>query len=154
MKRLASLLPIVPFLALALWFGTRSRGFFAVFLIGHALVHLMYIVPEPPAEQNGLEWPFRLDNSWALSAFGLSNQAVRTIGAVLATLAVLGFLVTGMGILLDLGWWTGAAVASAVTSLVFMTAYVQPLILLGLAIDLFVMSLVWLRWPPTSFLPG
>ena len=149
MNRLTSLLPIVPFLALALWVSTRSRVFFAVFLIGHALVHVMYFVPEPSADQNGLEWPFRLDSSWVLS--GLSSQSIRALGAVLAILATVGFLATGVGLLLDVGWWTGAAVVSAVTSLVLMTAYLQPLILLGLVIDIFVLSTVVLRWPPTSF---
>lgn len=150
MNRLTSLLPIVPFLALALWFSTRSRLFFAVFLIGHALVHVMYFVPEPSADQNGLEWPFRLDSSWALSR--LPSQTIRALGAGLAILAIIGFLTTGIGLLLDVGWWTGAAVVSAVISLVFMTVYVQPLILLGLVIDVFVLSMVLLRWPPTSFL--
>lgn len=149
MNRLTSLLPIVPFLALALWFSTRSRVFFAVFLIGHALVHVMYFVPGPSADQNGLEWPFRLDSSWALS--GLPSETIRTLGAVLAILSIIGFLATGIGLLLDVGWWTGVAVVSAAISLVFIAAYVQPLILLGLVIDVFVLSMVLLRWPPASF---
>lgn len=154
MNRLTSLLPIVPFLALALWFSTRSRVFFGVFLIGHALVHVMYFVPTPPADQRGLEWPFRLDRSWALDGLGLSTQTIRVIGAALAILAVVGFVVTGIGLLLDVGWWTGSAVVSAIASLLLFVAYLQPLIALGLAIDVFVLSLVLLRWPPTSYLPG
>ncbi|HUG32917.1 MAG TPA: hypothetical protein VMM14_08490 [Acidimicrobiia bacterium] len=154
MNRITSLLTIVPFLALALWLSTRSRVFFGAFLIGHALVHVMYFVPQPPADQSGLEWPFRLDSSWALSGIGLSSQTIRVIGAALAILAVGGFLATGIGLLLDVGWWTGVAVVAAITSLLLMATYTQPLILLGLVIDLFVLSMVWLRWLPTSIVLG
>lgn len=36
MSRFTPLLPIVPFLALALWLGTRYRWFLGAFLVGHA----------------------------------------------------------------------------------------------------------------------
>lgn len=154
MNRLTPLLPIIPFLALGLWFSTRSRVFFGAFLIGHALVHLMYFVPEPPVDQTSMQWPFHLDRSWALSGLGTSSQTIRVIGVVLAILVVVGFTAAGMALLLDLGWWTGVAVASAVVSLVLLAAYIQPLIALGLVIDLFVLSLILLQWPSTNFLVG
>lgn len=154
MNRLTPLLPIIPFLALALWFSTRSRWFFGVFLIGHALVHVMYFLPEPPADQTPLEWPFHLDRSWILSSFGLSIQTLKTVGMSLAVAATAGFLVTGVGLLIDAGWWTAFGAVSAVVSLLLLGAYLQPLIALGLIIDAFVLSLILASWPPTTFVGG
>jgi hypothetical protein len=88
---------MLPFLALAAWFDTRTRIFFRAFLIGHALVHVMYLVPEPPADQTSLEWSFHLDRSWVFSALGLTSQTVRIVGAVLVVVAVVGFIATGDG---------------------------------------------------------
>lgn len=152
MNRLTPLLPIIPFLALGLWFSTRSRVFFGAFLISHALVHVMYFVPEPPADQTSLQWPFHIDRSWALSGLGISTPTIRTIGAVLAILVVIGFTAAGIGLLINVGWWTGVAVVSAIVSLLLLAAYIQPLIALGLVIDIVVLSLILLRWPSTSFM--
>lgn len=154
LNRLTPLLPIIPFLALALWFSTRSRWFFGVFLIGHALVHVMYFVPEPPSEQTPLEWPFHLDRSWILSNLGLSAQTLKAVGTALAAVAIAGFVVTGIGLLIDAGWWTGVGVASAVASFLLLAAYLQPLIALGLIIDAFVLSVILISWPLTEFVGG
>ncbi|MGA7228366.1 MAG: hypothetical protein WBZ45_09190 [Acidimicrobiia bacterium] len=152
MNRLTALLPIVPFLALALWFGTRSRVFFGAFLIGHALVHAMYFVPEPPAHQTSLEWPFHLDRSWLLSGYGISVQAIRLIGGVLAVVAVVGFVGAGIGLFANAGWWAPAGVVSAVASLLLLGAYLQPLLALGLIINIVVLSVVLFGWPELGYL--
>ena len=154
MNRLTPLLPIIPFLALALWFSTRSRWFFGVFLIGHALVHVMYFVPEPPSDQTPLEWPFHLNRSWILSNFGLSAQTLKIVGTVLAVVSIAGFVVTGIGLLMDAGWWTGVGVASSVASFLLLATYLQPLIALGLIIDAFVLSVILISWLPTEFIGG
>lgn len=151
MKRLVPLLPIIPFLALALWFSARSRWLFGAFLIGHALVHVMYFVPEPPADQTPLEWPFHLDRSWILSDLGMSTQALKVVGIVLAVVSVVGFAVTGVGLLIDAAWWTGAGVVSAVASLLLLATFLEPLIALGLVIDTFVLAVILLAWPPITF---
>lgn len=154
MNRLTPLLPVIPFLALALWFSTRSRWFFGVFLIGHALVHVMYFVPEPPADQTPLEWPFHLDRSWILSNLGLSSQTLKTVGTVLAIVSIAGFVATGVGLLMGAGWWTAVGVVSASASFVLLFAYLQPLIALGLIIDAFVLSVILVSWPSTTFMGG
>jgi hypothetical protein len=154
LHRLTPLLPILPFVALALWFSTRSRWFFGVFLIGHALVHVMYFVPEPPEDQTPLEWPFHLDRSWILSNVGLSAQTLKAVGTVLAVVSIGGFVVTGVGLLSGAGWWTGIGGASAIASLLMLAAYLQPLIALGLIIDAFVLSVILISWPPTKFIGG
>lgn len=145
MNRLGSLLPILPFLLVALWLGTRYRWFLGVFLIGHALVHLMYFLPEPEG-QSRLEWPFHLDRSWILS-----GQALRTIGWILAAIAVVGFLVAAVAVLIGTAWWTTAAAAAALVSLLLMILFLQPLIALGVLINLFVLSVALWEWPPVAF---
>lgn len=105
----------------------------------------MYFVPKPPADQTNLDWPFRLDRSWLLSGLGVSTQTIRVIGGVLALVVVIGFVVTGIGLLANAGWWMAAGVGSAVVSLLLLGAYVQPLIILGLIIDLFLLSLILLE---------
>lgn len=152
MSRLTPLLPIVPFLALALWMGTRYRWFLGALMVGHALVHLMYFLPEPGSDENPLEWPFHLDRSWLLS--GLSPQTVRAIGSVLAIAAVVGFVVTGAAVLVDAAWWGGAAIGAATASLALLIIFFQPLLLLGLLIDVFVLSMALWQWPTVSFLAG
>lgn len=151
MNRLTPLIPIIPFLALALWFSTRSQWFFGAFLIGHALVHIMYFVPEPPADQTPLEWPFHLDRSW-ISNLGMSTQALKAVGIVLAVVSIVGFVATGVGLLIDAGWWTGLGVVSAVASLLLLAVFLKPLIALGLIIDAFVLSVILLAWPPITFI--
>lgn len=150
MNRLTPLIPIIPFLALALWFSTRTQWFFGAFLIGHALVHIMYFVPEPPADQTPLEWPFHLDRSW-ISNLGMSTQALKAVGIVLAVVSIVGFVATGVGLLIDAGWWTGLGVVSAVASLLLLAVFLKPLIALGLIIDAFVLSVILLAWPPITF---
>lgn len=150
MNRLTLLIPIIPFLALALWFSTRTQWFFGAFLIGHALVHIMYFVPEPPADQTPLEWPFHLDRSW-ISNLGMSTQALKAVGIVLAVVSIVGFVATGVGLLIDAGWWTGLGVVSAVASLLLLAVFLKPLIALGLIIDAFVLSVILLAWPPITF---
>jgi hypothetical protein len=152
MNRLTPLTPIIPLLALALWYSTRSRWFFAAFLIGHALVHVMYFVPEPPADRTPLKWPFHLDRSWILSNLGMSTQALKAVGIVLAVVSIVGFAVTGVGILIDAGWWTGVGVVSAVASLLLLATFLDPLIALGLIINTFVLSVILLAWPPITFI--
>jgi len=151
MNRLTPLIPIVPFLALALWFSTRSRWFFGAFLIGHALVHVMYFLPEPPPDQTPLEWPFHLDRSWILSNLGMSTQTGKALGIVLAVVSIVGFAATGVALLVGAGWWTGVGVVSAVASMLLLATFLQPLIALGLIIDAFVLSVIVLAWPPITF---
>lgn len=145
MNRLGSLLPILPFVVAALWLGTRFRWFLGAFLIAHGLVHVMYFVPEPQ-DQSGLDWPFHLDRSWVLS-----GQAMRAVGSILAALAVVAFLVAAVAVLVDAAWWTMAAAAAAAVSLLLMILFLQPLIMLGILINVFVLSVALWEWPPVAF---
>lgn len=141
-----SLLPLLPFVLIALWLGTRYRWFLGVFLIAHALVHVMYFVPEPENE-TGLDWPFHLDRSWLLS-----GQTMKTVGMVLAAAAVVAFLSAGVAVLADLAWWPVVAAAASVVSLVVMVVFLQPMIALGILINAFVLTVALWAWPPVRFM--
>jgi len=89
--------------------------FVGIFLILHALVHLLY-----PGQalrffelRPGLTWP---DGSWAFS--GLLGEAVtRNLAAVFLAVTALGFLAGSLGLFLGQGWWRAAVVAAAVLSI-------------------------------------
>jgi hypothetical protein len=66
--------------------------------------------------------------------------------------SIVGFAVTGVGILIDAGWWTGVGVVSAVASLLLLATFLDPLIALGLIINTFVLSVILLAWPPITFI--
>lgn len=146
MNPLKSLLPLLPFVLIALWLGTRYRWFLGVFLIAHALVHVMYFVPEPEGEI-GLDWPFHLDRSWLLS-----GQTMKTLGTVLAAAAAVAFLAAGVAVLMDLAWWQAVAAVASVVSLLVMIVFLQPMIALGVLINAFVLAIALWAWPPVRFL--
>jgi hypothetical protein len=109
----------------------------AFFLAAHALIHLSYITPAP-ARTVGPEWPFEMSRSWLVSGLGLDAEAVRPIGMVLVIATVA--LLAGAG-LATLGWivpvdaWPLLTAAGAGVSLVTLTVFFHPWIVLGFLID-------------------
>ena len=150
MRRLTYLFPIVPAVAVILWLATRFRVVLGAFLIGHALIHLGYLSREPPQKPGAPPWPFHLDRSLALSGLGLGPGAVRAVGIVLVILTVGGFGAAGVAVLADQGWWAGPAVTAAIASAVLLSLYFDPMLVLGLAIDAFVLSIAAFGWPTTA----
>ncbi|HEX6207033.1 MAG TPA: hypothetical protein VF058_01615 [Actinomycetota bacterium] len=148
MRRFVSLLPYLPVLAAIGWLATRFRVILGLFLIAHGLVHVLYVVPEPAQKAGGLEWPFHLDRSWALP--GLGEGTVRAIGLLLMIATIAGFALAGIAVLANLGWWTGASIAAAAASTALLGLYFHPLLVLGLAINVFVLSVAGFRWPALS----
>lgn len=103
-----------------------------LFLIGHGLIHASWLVPSPTDDPR---WAFDLDHSWLLSGIGLSRRVVKGIGTVLASLAAIGFVVTGIGVAFDVGWWPAVAVASAGISVVQLVCFYHLWLSLGMLID-------------------
>jgi len=103
-----------------------------LFLIGHGLIHASWLVPAPTDDPR---WAFDLDHSWLLSGIGLSRSAVRAIGTVLALLATIGFVVTGIGVIFDVGWWPAVAFVSAGISVVQLVCFYHLWLSLGMVID-------------------
>jgi hypothetical protein len=133
------------------WLATRFRAPLGVFLVAHGLVHVLYVVPKPAQKPGDLEWPFHLDRSWALSNLGVGEGALRAIGIMIIIVTIAGFAVAGIAVLANLGWWTGAAIAAAAASTALLGLYFHPMLVLGLAINAFVLSVAGLRWPALSY---
>jgi hypothetical protein len=130
---------------------------FAVFLILHGLVHMLYFGQSARVFelQPGMVWP---DGSWAFSRL-LGDSAARNLTSVLLVLAAIGFLIGGVGIFAKQAWWRPMIVAvslfSSVIYLLFWDGGFQHLdnkggvgILINLAI---LAALLIFHWPRFDF---
>jgi len=149
MGRYTSLLLYLPVLAVVGWMATRYQAALGLFLIAHGLVHILYVVPEPAQEPGATEWPFNLESSWLLSNLG--EGMVRNIGIALLVVTVVGFVVAGIALVADQGWWLGTAGVSVAASMLLLALFFHPLLVYGFAINAFMFSVAFLRWPATSF---
>jgi len=154
MKSMTGALPWLVVLAVVggvLWWMLSKdmpagRWIFAVLLLAHGLVHLMYVVPAPGGD--GATWPFDMTRSW----LGAGSGALRTVGLVLIILTIAGFLLAALstvGILVPTGWWQAAVVFGSTASAVTLIVFFDPQLVLGLVIDAL---LVWIAatrlWSP------
>ena len=82
-----------------------------IFLILHALVHLLYVGQALRFFElrPGLAWP---DGSWLFSRL-MGDPAVRWLTAVSLTLAAIGFLVAGLGLFFGAEWARPVAFGAA-----------------------------------------
>ena len=89
---------------------------FALLLVLHGLVHLLYMGQSAHfyALEPGLLWP---DGSWALGRL-LGDPATRTLATVTMVVAAIGFVAGGAGLLAGQAWWRGVTVAAALFSTV------------------------------------
>lgn len=87
---------------------------FGVFLVLHGLVHLLYLGQSLRffELQPGLAWP---DGAWLLNRL-LQVETVRWVTAVSLIIATLGFVVSGIGLFWQFGWWRQMVVGTAVFS--------------------------------------
>jgi len=88
---------------------------FAVFLILHGLVHLLYVGQSAGyfELQPGMAWPA---GSWAFSRF-LGNGGTSLMASVLLVLAALGFVAGGVAIFAGQAWWQPLVAGTAVFSI-------------------------------------
>ena len=107
--------------------------------------------PNPLRDPAASTDPFHLDRSWALSNVGLAPGTVWAIGLLLMVATISGFAVAGIALLADLRWWGGAAIAAAGTSTALLALYIDPLLVLGLAINTFVLSVAEFGWPALRY---
>lgn len=133
----------------------------AAFLIGHGLVHVMFVAPQPataaPAA-SGVPYPFDLARSWLVGT-GLDVTTVRTIGGTLTVLVVVGYALAALAtvdLVVPAAWWGGLTMAATVASVALLIVALTPGIVLGLAIDVvltwLVIASVWV--PRTRFALG
>jgi hypothetical protein len=164
-KTLIGLVPLaigLMLFAVAVWFLLSAemavgRWVLAAFLVGHGLVLVMFVVPQPaakPATASGVEYPFDMARSWLITGMRMDPGLVRSIGVFLVVAVVIGFALAGLatvGVLIPAGWWPVLVFGSAVVSTLVLLLFFNPGLILGLAIDA---VLLWVAlaavWAPTS----
>lgn len=90
--------------------------FFAIFIILHGIAHLWYVTLSLRliAYKPEMGWS---GTSWLLTSI-LGDGATRIIASILYTLASLGLLAAGVGLLMDQKWFRPVMLWSAVLSLI------------------------------------
>lgn len=115
--------------------ATLVRIVGGLLLIGHGLVHLLYLAPDVKE--------FTFEDSWMVS-----TSASHSVGNVLmvitaALFVLLGLAVWGVPILANA--WPAIAVAAAVSSLALLTAFWDVHLVFGLILDLAVIVVAVMR---------
>jgi hypothetical protein len=87
---------------------------FAIFLILHGFVHLLYAGQSQRLFElrPNLTWP---DGSWLFSP-RLGDRFVRRLATIALLMVAVGFAAAGLGLLFSQGWWHSFAAASALFS--------------------------------------
>lgn len=129
------------------------RIILGLFLIWHALIHLIYAGHTRRLFElrPGLTWP---DGSWLFSKL-LGDEITRATAIVLLAASALGFVAGGLGLFLGQDWWrlavTGAAILSSVMYLAFWNGKFQALDqqgALGILINLALLAAaLFFKWP-------
>jgi hypothetical protein len=122
----------------------------AIFLILHGLVHtILALSPNPNAAEARIGEFFA--QSWLLGGEG-PGSAGRIIAILLAVIATIGFVATGLAlldILVPFDWWRPLALISAVVSLLLLILFWNRYLIVGVAIDILVLiALFFTNWTP------
>ena len=140
----------------AWWLLSREmaagRWLLAALLIGHGVVHVLFVVPAPAAADGGAEWLFNMARSWAITGAGLEANMVRIFGLALIAVVVVGFSLAALstvGIIVPSGWWQPIVAVSAITSAILLILFFEPQLVLGLGLDAVLLWVVVARaWMP------
>ena len=134
---------------------TLGTWVFAAFLLGHGLVHIMFLAP-PPTEPGSAVENFAFDpaKSWIVSSGFLSLTTLKVIVIGLVIAVVGGYALTALatvGLIVPTAWWPGLLTASTVISLALLAITPTPGLVLGVAIDF---VLLWVAntaaWSPAG----
>jgi hypothetical protein len=104
-----------------------------VFLIVHGLIHVTYFV-----RSNDPHYAMTAARSWLVTRAGLRPEVVRSLVAVLAVVATLGFFLVALsywGLIVPVGWFAPLAIGSAAVSLVLIAATWSVQLVVGAAIN-------------------
>jgi hypothetical protein len=126
---------------------------YGIFVLLHGLVHLWYVT----LSQQWVEFQPEMGwtgESWLFSPL-LGDGATRGLATVLYSLATLGFVVGGVGVLVRQDWWRpvviGSAAFSAVIIILFWDGGLPRIVekgLLGFLINVaFLVALLVFDWP-------
>ena len=164
MKTVASLLPLAVALAglgAASWWllsreMTLGRWLFAGFLVGHGLIHLLFVTPAPASASapDALAWPFDMSKSWLVTGPGLDVNLVRAAGIVVMAAVVLALVLAGfstVGIIVPTSAWRMLVAGGAILSIVLIVLFFNPQLLLGIGIDAVLLAVVLTAvWNPAT----
>jgi hypothetical protein len=123
----------------------------AAFLAAHALIHVSYLTPAPPRTADGPEWPFELSRSWLVTALQLDPAVARAIGTALVggtVVLLVAAALAAAGWVVPSGLWAPLVAAGSVASLLTLTLFFHPWLLLGFAIDAALLWAVLVGWRP------
>ena len=118
------------------------------FLIMHGLIHAAYLAPKADDPR----YPFVAERTWFATSLDLEAGAAKAVFATLAMTALVSFLVAGIGLCVNAGWWQPLAVAGSFASLAVLLLGFHPQLALGVAIDVaIVASVLWAHVPSPLF---
>ena len=110
---------------------------FAAPLLIHGLAHIGGFLASWTSNQAGFS-----DRPWILSSRGTLDSAVGRVFGILWLVAMVAFVIAGLGLLFSQPWWPSVAVPAAVLSLVVILPWwntVPPGAKVGAAFDLLVL---------------
>ena len=121
----------------------------ALFLVVHGGIHVGFLCSR--------SWPFEPGDPGLVSGLGVASDTAAVVGAVLALVAFLGFLLAGLAAvgLLPARLWRPLVVAASVASATVLVLFVTPGTLPGLVIDGVLLWAVGVRgWRPKRLIGG
>ena len=124
----------------------------ALLPIAHGLVHVsLNAVPYGPSTPFWPSfWRAEAGRSWLLQGLGLGGEPNRLLGGLLLVVATLGFMLAGLafaGWLVPHAWWPMLGRVSAAASLMLFLLFPHPWLVIGLALSLGTVWVIWARWP-------
>jgi hypothetical protein len=99
------------------------RFFLGELIVVHGVLTAMIWVSTPRADDS-----FRATNSWLLGE-------ARSLAVILGILAAAGFVLAGLGIIVDQAWWAATGVAAGAVGLLLMVVFFSPWLLAGITIS-------------------
>lgn len=123
----------------------------ATFLILHGLVHgVLAMVPSPDTPE--ADFGSFFSPSWILSKLGLSELTGKWVSIILALMAMIGFIASGLalsGFLVPFTWWRTLAIAATVVSLLLFVIFWHRRLIIGVLIDAVLLALlIFANWTP------
>lgn len=93
------------------------------------------------------------ENPWLLGSFGLSANAIHTIGIVLSIVTILVFMASGVALFAHLSWWRILAVSASIISLLMILLFWKFNMVFGALLDVgIIVALLLIHWPSEELL--
>jgi hypothetical protein len=127
----------------------------AAFLVAHGAIHVAFAAPRPPLTAGGPAWPFNLGRSWLLVRLDLDTETTRLAGLALTAVTLAGFALAAMAALgvLPVGLWFPTVFLGIVASLTLLVLFFNPMLAIGIAVDLALLGLTLVAsWTPNEVL--